>query len=99
MNKASEGNHDRMRLLEIEFIGGPYDGHNEPCFGRPVQLPADVIWLVCDDAYRLIDGKDHRGSGSITSVAFYELDVGNGTCKYRFAGAISVTALTRSICR
>jgi hypothetical protein len=81
----------------IEFIGGPYDGHKEPCFTWPTRLPANVVWLVCDDAFRLLDGKDHRPGGSIASVAIYELEVGNGACRYRFVGAISVSELTHFV--
>ena len=88
--------HHLIRFLQIEFLGGPYDGHKEPGCTLPAHLPADVVWLVCEDVFRLLDGKDHRPGGSITSVAIYELDAGNGAVRYRFAGASSVKELTHS---
>ena len=84
-------------MCEIEFIGGPYDGHKEPCLTRPVHLPAHVVWFVCEDVFRLLDGKDHHPGGSITSVALYELEVGSSAFRYRFASAISVKGLTDSM--
>ena len=84
-------------MFEIEFVGGPYDGHKEPSFTRPVQLPTDVIWLVCEDVFRLLNGKGHRTGGRITSVALYELEVRNAAVRYRFAGAASVNELTDSM--
>ena len=89
MKAMQEGDDDRLRVLEIEFLGGPYDGHKEPCFAQPVHLPADVVWLVCEDVFRLLAGEDYHLGGSITSVALYELEQANGACRYRFAGAIS----------
>ena len=94
MKHAREEN-QRVRLLKVEFIGGPYDGHQEPCFTRPDHLPADVVWFVCEDVLRLLDGKVGCWGGSLTSVALYELGAGSDACRYRFAGAISVTDLTQ----
>ena len=47
---------------------------------RAAVIAANVVWLVCDDAFRLLDGKGHQPCGSITSVAIYELEVANGEC-------------------
>jgi hypothetical protein len=97
MTETRDGDDKRICPLEIEFIGGPYDGHKEVYFTPPIHLPADVVRLVCDDALRLLDGKNHRAGGSITSVALYELEGGNGACRYRFAGAISLRELADSM--
>ena len=97
MKETADSDRDRMRSLEIEFIGGPYDGHMEPRFTWPAHLPADVVWLVCEDAFRLLHGNDHRPCGSLTSVALYELEVGSGRSRYRFLRAISVKELTDSM--
>jgi hypothetical protein len=80
MKETRGGDDGRIRFLEIEFIGGPYDGHKEPCFTWPADLPADVVWLVCENVFRLLDRRDHRPGGSITSVALYQLGVGNCAC-------------------
>lgn len=89
MKEMRDGDADQLQHFEIEFIGGPYDGHKEPCFVRPIHLPADLVWFVCEDVFRLLDGGDLCSGGSITSVALYELERVNGTCRYRFVGAIS----------
>ena len=98
MKHTRDGGGDRNRFLEIEFIGGPYDGHKELCFTRPIDLCADLVWFVCEDVFRLLDGKDSRPGASITSVALYELDEVNGACRYQFVGAVSVKDLAHSMC-
>ena len=76
-------------MFTVDFVGGPYDGHQQSCLVSPSQLPSDVIWLVCEDGLRLIGGGDHRQRGAFTSIAVYGLDWETGTARYRFAGAIS----------
>lgn len=85
--------------LEIEFIGGPYDGYREFCFTRPTHLPVDVVWFVCEDIFerlgrQRVDAKQYRSGGSLTSAALYELEGKNGAHRYRFVGAISVRELS-----
>ena len=79
---------ERIHYRGIEFIGGPYDGHKEPCLTQTAHLPADVVWCVCEDAFRILEGEDSQPGGSTTSVALYRLAVTNGAPLYRFAGAI-----------
>ena len=88
---AFDGKNNRA----IEFIDGPYDGHVLQCLMQPVHLPADVVWLVCDDAFRMLDGKESCPRGSITSVAVYALEMTNPVVRYRFARAISLSKLIR----
>jgi len=97
MGQTRDGMDDHVRVLEIEFIGGPYDGHKKPCFTRPVHLPADVVWFVCEDAFRLLDGKDQRPGGTITSVALYKREIWSDAWRYRFARSMSVKELTQSM--
>ena len=94
MKKTRDRDDDQIRYLDIEFIGGPYDGHKEPSFTPPIHLPAELVWFVCEDAFRLLDGKDHRPGGSFTSVALYELELANGARRYRFVRTIPVRELT-----
>lgn len=88
---------DRSRLLKVEFLGGPYDGQKVPRFTRPTHLPAELLWFVCEDVFRLLDGKDARSNGQITSAALYELELGSGAARYRFVNAISIAELTASL--
>ena len=84
-----------IQMLEIEVIGGPYDGHKGPLgSGRPAE---QLAWIVCEDAFRLLAGKDCRERGNITSIAIYELEVDDGVFHYRFIGAISFKELADSL--
>jgi len=81
-----------IQMFEVEFIGGPYDGHKELLGSGP---PAEELaCVVCEDVFRLLAGKDRRKHGTITSVAIYELEVDDGLFHYRFLGAIPFKALT-----
>jgi len=74
---------------KIEFIGGPCDGHLETSDCRPIHLAVDVVFLVCENALRLLNGTEPRPGRRLTSVALYELQYRNGTARYRFVGAIA----------
>lgn len=76
-------------MLEIHFIGGPFDGHQQADQRCLEHLPLDVAWLVCDDAFRQLDGKILQKHGCLTSVALYRLDRSTATACYRYEGAIS----------
>ena len=86
---------NRNRYSLVEFIGGPYDGHLLQCLTRPVHLPANVAWLVCEDAFRMLDGRASCSRGAMTSVAIYDLQMTNSVIRYRFVRAISINELTR----
>jgi hypothetical protein len=42
-------------MLNVELIGGPFDGHHQACLLTSGELPSHVIRLVCDDAFRQLD--------------------------------------------
>ena len=94
MKQARARENDRVRSLEVIFVGGPYDGHKATCFTQVVQLPTDLVCLVCEDAVRLLNGEPGRRSGVMSSVAFYELVFDDGTPRYRFAGAVPIDELS-----
>ena len=82
-------------MFEVEFIGGPYDGHQG--FLSSEYPAEELAWMVCEDVYRLLAGRERRNRGTMTSVAIYELDVVDGLFQYRFLRAISVNELTDSV--
>ena len=82
-------------MFDIEFIGGPYDGHKE-LLGS-VCPAEELAWIVCEDVFRLLAGKDGCKHGTITSVAIYELEVVDGLFHYRFLGAVSFQELVDSV--
>lgn len=76
----------------IEFIGGPFDGHWQRCHWPVKRLPADIVWLVCEDAFRQIDWPRQKTpslGGALSSAALYELDDSAAMPTYRHAGSIS----------
>ena len=90
--------HDRdRRCFSVEFTGGPYDGHEQSWFASPSRLPTEVVWLVCEDAFRLLAGETRRPTGAFTSVALYELEIADGAYRYRFIRALPVNHLTDSL--
>ena len=101
MKKESESEGDPIRLLSIEFIGGPYDGHTESYYTCLKLLPKQVLRLVCADAFRLLSGDglqiDADPRRSITSVALYSREEAGRTFRYRFINVISIKQLTDSI--
>ncbi len=77
-------------MFQVEFIGGPYDGHRQSCLFQHVQLPPNVIWPVCDDAFAQLDGKIDCRTGTITSIALYEIEWESGAARYRFIAAVAL---------
>ncbi len=88
---------DHCPCLRIEFTGGPYDGHEQSWFALPTRLPTEVVWLVCEDAFRLLNGETRRPTGVFTSVALYELEIADGAYRYRFIRALPVNDLIDSL--
>jgi hypothetical protein len=75
--------------LEIEFVGGPYDGHRQ-VLSTPLGELAEIVALpVSRDIFRLLHGKTRGPVESITSVAVYQLEVLPTRLRHRFVGAAS----------
>jgi hypothetical protein len=84
-------------MFQVEFIGGPYDGHRQTCLFEHMQLPPNVIWPVCDDAFAQLKGTIHCQTGTITSIALYELEWKSGVVRYRFIAAIAFNDFENSL--
>ncbi len=76
-------------MFQVEFIGGPYDGHRQNFLFQHVQLPPNVIWPVCDDAFSQLNETIHCRTGTITSIALYEIEWKSDAARYRFTAALS----------
>lgn len=82
-------------MQELEFYGGPFDGHSE---SLDAGQPADrVAWLVCGDAFGMLGGKPIRNLGTVTSVAIYELEVDDGRLRYEHSRSVSFKELMISL--
>jgi hypothetical protein len=95
--KPRDGHDPDSRGLCVEFTDGPYDGHEQSWFASPTRLPVEVVWLVCEDAFRLLDGQSHRPTGVFTSVALFELEKTNAAYRCRFVRALPVNDLIDSL--
>lgn len=84
-------------MFQVEFIGGPYDGHRQTCLFEDDQLPPNVIWPVCDDAFAQLNGTIDCRPGTITSIALYEMEWESGAARYRFIAAVALQDLENSL--
>lgn len=74
---------------EIEFIGGPFDGHRQ-MVSIPAASLADTVALpVSRNIFRLLAGHRSVPGEPATSIAIYELDELRGRQRYFFLGATS----------
>ena len=74
---------------EIEFIGGPFDGHRQTV-SIPVASLADTVALpVSRNIFRLLAGQSSMPGDAATSIAIYELEELHGRQRYYFLGATS----------
>ena len=81
----------------IEFVGGPFDGYQQPLQLPTEQLATDVVWLVTEDAFRQLDlaqSVKSEPGGVLKSVALYALDLASELLKYRYAGSIGPKAFS-----
>ncbi|QEF97362.1 hypothetical protein Mal15_14020 [Stieleria maiorica] len=101
MTQSPDFDADPIRLLHIDFIGGPYDGHVETYHTRARLLPKELTWRVGADALRRLKDAGHDSNSdshqSVTSVALYARETTGDTYRYRFVATISIKQLTDSI--
>ena len=81
---------------QIEFIGGPFDGHLQDISLAPGELAEMVLLPVNENMLRMVQGQ-HRGPKAVpTSVAMYSLEQHEGRWRYRYGWAASPDALQLS---
>jgi len=74
---------------EIEFIGGPFDGHHQS-LSIPVNSLAETVALpVSRNIFRLLAGYHAAPDAPATSIAIYELEIIGSQRRYYFLGATS----------
>lgn len=83
-------------MFQVEFLGGPYDGHQQTC-SHKIRLPTQVIWPVCADAFALLNGTIRCRTGTITSIALYEIAWESGAVRYRFMRAFAFKDIENSL--
>ncbi len=75
---------------EVEFIGGPLDGHTHKFTHPAEQLPPVAKLLMSADFVRVLIGEVQRASIPPSSTAFYCLDRDGDTLRYYHLGSFAV---------
>ena len=73
-----------MAAQQIQFIGGPFDGHTQQNCIQPADQANLVALPVSRGVFQLLDGRPPEDSAPLTSVAIYERDVADDEVRYRF---------------
>ena len=81
----------------IEYVCGPFDGYVEPVPEECEELPEDLLCIVSDNVFRLMDCRVPLPNISFTSIAMYSRTRRNGAWVYFFAGALG-TEKIREAC-
>lgn len=72
------------RSIQLEFIGGPFDGHSQS-FSPPLgELGSTVALPVNDNVFRMLDGRRRGPAVASRNVALYELHHRGGCWRYYF---------------
>ena len=82
-----------MSKCTIEFIGGPFDGHQQPLTIAPGDLATEAVMPVSQDMFRLMEGRTPTRSEPLTSLAVYRREDPADACRYCFVAARSPTQL------
>lgn len=84
--------------MNIEFLGGPFDGHRQVSSPLSQDLPVRLVWLVCDGAFEELNGRISPRHGQLTSVAFYDLERHASRVRYRYFGSLSSHDFNEALC-
>jgi hypothetical protein len=76
-----------LQLHQIEFVGGPFDGHRRDTWTPPHEAKRFVSLPVNRRAVKAALDLRNRAHVRATSVAHYELLDRDGVCRYYFLGS------------
>jgi hypothetical protein len=79
----------RSLLYQVEFIGGPFDGHRQPISIPLTALAAMAAFPISRNIFHLFDGVSREPDAPTTSLAIYELAVVDEQPRYHFLGSAS----------
>ncbi|HEV3022916.1 MAG TPA: hypothetical protein VGX76_10625 [Pirellulales bacterium] len=77
----------RAPCYEVEFIGGPFDGHRQPISIPPTALASMAAFPISRNIFHLFDNEADEPAAPTTSLAIYELAVVEDQPRYHFLGA------------
>lgn len=74
------------RSIQLEFVGGPFDGHSQS-FSPPLcELGSTVALPINDNVFRMLAGRRRGPASESRNVALYELFGREGRWRYYFVG-------------
>ncbi|HUY31461.1 MAG TPA: hypothetical protein VMV69_01675 [Pirellulales bacterium] len=79
----------RSPIYQVEFVGGPFDGHRQPISIPPTALASMAAFPISRNIFRLLDRETGEPNAPTTSLAIYELAVVDEQPRYHFLGAAS----------
>jgi hypothetical protein len=85
----------RTRRESIEYLYGPFDGHVEYTRTQCDEFPKELLCLVNENAFRLIENQMPVPHVACNSIAIYERVKRNKSWFYLFRGAIPTKEITR----
>ena len=75
------------RGREVEFVGGPFDGHRQTIRPSSYGYREVIAIPVSENVFRALVGDPQRLNAAVSSIAVYELRKRLGVYRYHFAGA------------
>ena len=86
----------KSKRESIEFLYGPFDGHVEYTRSQCDDLPGELLVLVNENSYRLIEKQPPVPSAACSSIAIYDRVRRNGTWVYLFICVLSTEKITQA---
>jgi hypothetical protein len=77
-----------MNAYEVEFVGGPLDGHTYSFFHSPAELPPLVKLGISADVVRVLIGEKRKVLSPPSSLAVYCLDRNGDEWRYSHVASI-----------
>jgi hypothetical protein len=81
------------KLISLEFIGGPLDGHVHLFSALPGDLAEMIALPINANVFRMLDGQQTGPAAPARTVAFYKLECGETEGRYHFVGSCLATDL------
>jgi hypothetical protein len=73
--------------LQLEFIGGPFDGYTQEFPTTMNELARRVALPINENVFLMLDGKMRGPAAPSRTVALYDLCEKDGTVQYLYLGA------------
>ena len=72
--------------IQLEFVGGPFDGYVQVFMTAASDLAKRVALPVNENVFLMLDGKSRGPAAPSRTVAIYDLQDKDGDVQYQFMG-------------